>query len=98
MMVQNSNYSVVKNALPEKKARAEVDKMEEWLQQEEVLGMVQHGKHGLRWMKHDLWGKACVKERRKMMEREVKRKEERRYVKAVRQAQQGSWTRWKGVQ
>ena len=28
--------------------------------------MVQHGKHALGWMKHDLWGKACVKEMRKI--------------------------------
>ena len=50
-------------------------------------------------MKHDLWGKACAKERRKMVEREVRRKEEeRRCVKAVRQAQESAWTRWEGVQ
>ena len=48
-------------------ARAEVDEMEEWLQQEEVMGMVQHGKQGLEWMKHNLWGEACVKERRTMV-------------------------------
>ncbi len=104
MMLRDSSDAVVKNALPEKKgsrkwnARAEVDEMEERLQQEEVMGMVQHGKHGLGWMKHERWGKACVKERRKMVEREVRRKEEEgRYVKAVGQAQQGAWTRWEGV-
>ena len=75
-MVRDSSDPVVKNALPEKKAsrkwntRAEVDEMEEQLQQEELMGMVQHEKHGLRWMKHDLWGKECVKERRKMGEKE----------------------------
>ena len=48
MMVQDSNYTVVKNALPEKKAsqewevRAVVDVMEEKLQQKEMMGMVQH--------------------------------------------------------
>ena len=51
------------------------------------------------WMKHDLWGNACVKERRKMVEREVRRnEEERRCVKAVEQAQQGAWTRREGMQ
>uniref|UniRef100_UPI00358F9524 uncharacterized protein n=1 Tax=Myxine glutinosa TaxID=7769 RepID=UPI00358F9524 len=33
--------------------------------------MAQHEKHGLGWMKHERWGKACVKERRKMVEREA---------------------------
>ena len=53
MMVQDWSDPLVKNDLLEKKAsrkwnaRAEVDEMEEWLQQEEVMGMVQHGKHGL---------------------------------------------------
>uniref|UniRef100_UPI00358F4A9D uncharacterized protein n=1 Tax=Myxine glutinosa TaxID=7769 RepID=UPI00358F4A9D len=94
MMLRDSRDAVVRNALPERKgsrkwnARAEVDEMEERLQQEEVMGMVQHGKHGLGWMKHERWGKAFVKERRKMVEREVRRKEEEgRYVKAVGQAQ-----------
>ena len=42
MMVWDSSDPVVKNALPEKKAsqkwntRAEVDEMEEWMQQEQV--------------------------------------------------------------
>ena len=89
VMVRDLSDTLLKNAPPEKtsrkwNARPEVDEMEERLQQEEVTGMVQYRKHGLGWMKHNLWGKACVKERKKMVEREVRRKEEeRRYVKAV---------------
>ena len=50
MMVRDSSDPVVKNALPGKKAsrkwnaRAEVDEMEERLQQQEVMGMVHYRK------------------------------------------------------
>ena len=63
-----------------------MDEMEEWLQQEEVMGMVQHGKQGLAWMKHDLWGEACVKERRKMVGEGVEKKGGREEIC------EGSWT------
>ena len=95
---------MLKNALLEKKAsqtwmvRAEVDEMEEWLQQKELMGMVQHTKQGFRWMKHSLWSKACVKERRKMVESKVIGKYEGTYVKAGGQMQQEAWTRWTGMQ
>ena len=53
------------------------------------MGMVKYGKQSLGWTKYDLRGKACAKERRRMVEKEVRRKEkESRYVKAVGQAQQ----------
>ncbi|KAK0149132.1 hypothetical protein N1851_010350 [Merluccius polli] len=71
---------------------------EDRLQHADIIGSVVQGRLGLGCSTRVSWVKANPKERRGMVQREVRKAEEKRqHVKAVAMNKQGSWTRWERV-
>lgn len=71
---------------------------EDRLHHADIVGTVAVGRLGLGCSTRISWKKADPKERRGMVQREVRKaEEETRHVKAVAMKKQGSWTRWEGV-
>ena len=63
------------------------------LRHKDIVGTVCVGKHGN--YATPTWKGASVSERRKLVQDEIRKKEEEsRYVKAVEMGSQGSWTKW----
>ncbi|XP_019639908.1 PREDICTED: uncharacterized protein LOC109481752 [Branchiostoma belcheri] len=77
-----------------------VDEAKSRLRHSDIVGVVAQGRLGLGAGKvaSQRWGTAGPKERRDMVQREVRRKEEEgRKSLAVSQGVQGAWTKWEGV-
>ena len=71
---------------------------EDRLHHADIVGSVAQGRLGLGYTTRTSWNKADPKERRGMVQREVRKaEEENRHVKAVAMNKQGSWTRWESV-
>ncbi|XP_069139210.1 uncharacterized protein [Argopecten irradians] len=72
-----------------------VDEAESRLRHKDIVGTTAVGRQGLGTSKHTLWKKADVTERRSLVQKEIRsREEERRQTKAVELGVQGAWTRW----
>ncbi|XP_061778568.1 uncharacterized protein LOC133569990 [Nerophis ophidion] len=71
---------------------------EDRLHHADIVGSVAQGRLGLGCSSRTNWNKANPKERRGLVQREVRKaEEESRHVKAVTMNKQGSWTRWESV-
>ncbi|XP_035683116.1 uncharacterized protein LOC118420431 [Branchiostoma floridae] len=70
------------------------------LRHKDIVGIIAQGRRGLGAEREgsQTWGKAGPKERREMIQKEVRqREEELRRARAVGQGVQGAWTKWEGV-
>ena len=71
---------------------------EDRLHHADIVGSVAQGRLGLGCFTRTSWNKADPKERRGLVQKEVRRvEEESRHVKAVAMNKQGSWTRWESA-
>lgn len=71
---------------------------EDRLHHADIVGSVAQGRLGLGCSTRPNWQQAHPKERRCMVQREVRKvEEESRQVKAVAMNKQGSWTKWESV-
>lgn len=80
------------------KAHEAVSQAKERLHHKEIVGITAVGRQGFGLADRDeMWSKASKKERRKLVQTEVRQiEEETRQAKAVGMAKQGRWTRWEG--
>ena len=68
------------------------------LQHKEIMGITNIGKKGFDRAEGKWWSKASGKERRELLQKEVRLQEEEvRSAKAVGMSNQGAWTKWEGV-
>ena len=73
----------------------EVWKAEEWLKLKDIIGNMCEGRQGLGFSHFNQWKEARGKERRDLIQDEIRRTEENtRLARAVQMGQQGRWTRW----
>lgn len=80
------------------KASGALREAEERLQHADIVGTVTQGRLGLGVITRASWKEAKAKERRGMVQKEIRAvEEEGRQARAVAMKQQGSWTRWDGV-
>ena len=80
-------------------ARRELQVAEERLRHKDILGSIAKGRAGLGFFPSTHTISAKGKERRHLIQEEVREGvEEGRYVKMVGLSQQGAWTRWKDVE
>ena len=104
MTLRDSNDPKVSSAQVDvrsgKKFRAAdaVQEAEGRLRHQDIVGSIAKGRQGLGTQETVRWSRATEKERRKLVQEEVRRgEEEKRQVQAASQRSQGSWTRWEGV-
>ena len=72
-----------------------VDEAESRLRHKDIVGTVAVGRQGLGTSKSRCWKKADAAERRRMVQKEIRSKEEEnRQSRAVEMGMQGAWTRW----
>ena len=72
-----------------------VEAAKQSLQLKEVIGYTQTDRKGFGHGEEKLWSKAGPKQKRDMVIHEIRNEEEqKRFQKAVQQAQQGQWTTW----
>lgn len=79
-----------------RKRRAEkaVEGAEIRLQHKMVMGTIAKGKAGLGFLEVPRYDKAQGKERRQLIQEEIRSEVEERTVRAVTMKQQGAWTKW----
>ena len=76
-------------------AEAAVEQAESRLRHKDIVGTVAMGRLGIGNLERPNWEKASTRERREMVQKEVRAaEEESRQTKAVGMKQQGAWTRW----
>jgi hypothetical protein len=81
------------------KAEEAVKDTESLLRNSDIVGTVTEGRLGLGCATRSQWSKAGQKERRTLIQREVRRtEEEHRQTKAAAHGKQGRWLNWEGVQ
>ena len=104
MMLRDSNDQAVRQAnITVKtgrkwKATRALREAEERLQHADIVGTVTQGRLGLGVITRASWKEAKAKERRGMVQKEIRAvEEEGRQARAVEMRQQGRWTRWDGV-
>ena len=74
------------------------DEAKSRLKHKEIVGVTAVVRRGFDVTNAKMWSKANSKERRSMIQSEVRAKEEeKRKAKAVGMAKQGAWTKWEGV-
>lgn len=94
--VQQANITV--NTGRKWKANGALREAEERLQHADIMGTVTQGRLGLGVITHASWKEARAKDRRGMVQKEIRAvEEEGRQAKAVAMKQQGSWTQWDSV-
>ena len=100
-MLEDSEDPVVKTVQPTIKTGRKwkvveaVDEAKECLKIEEVIGLTQTDRKGVRSSTAKWWSKAKEKEKRDIVINEIRLNEDsRRIQKAVHQPQQGQWTNW----
>ena len=72
-----------------------VETAESRLRQKDIVGAVCVGRQGLGTSHTPVWKSASTRERRALVQTEVRQQEEEnRHVKAVGMGSQGAWTRW----
>ena len=80
-------------------AEGELRAVEERLRHKALLGTVAIGKAGLGFFPRPMISKTKGKEKRKLVQEEVRTgAEEAHYRKMVSLSQQGAWTKWEGVE
>ncbi|KAJ8017190.1 hypothetical protein DPEC_G00015180 [Dallia pectoralis] len=80
------------------KASGALRESEERLRHGDIMGTVTQGRLGLGVITRASWKEARAKERKGMVQKEIRAvEEESRHARAVAMKQQGSWTRWEGV-
>lgn len=81
------------------KAGEAAEEAESRLRHKDLIGAVAVGRQGLGMTPSTSWGKAGTKERRQLVQDEVRKKvEEERQARAVGMKQQGAWMRWEATQ
>lgn len=101
MMLRDSTDEKVRNAGVEVKTGRKwnvsksVREAESRLQHSDIVGTVTSGKQGLGCVTRSSWKAADVRERRELVQRELRKgEEEDRHAKAVTMKNQGSWLNW----
>ncbi len=80
------------------KASGALKEVEERLQHADIMGTVTQGRLGLGVITRASWKEARAKDRKGMVQKEIRAvEEESRQARAVAMKQQGSWTRWESV-
>jgi hypothetical protein len=80
-------------------ANSELERVESRLRQKEIVGRVAIGRCGLGYGAKPFWERATLKERRELIQQEVRHtSEEERTVKAVSLKQQSKWMKWEGIE
>ena len=80
-------------------AKEAVQRAEARLQHSVIVGNVAVGRAGLGQYHRPQYGKASDKEKRKMVQDEIRKEEEEfRKIKAVTMSHQGAWTKWEGIE
>ena len=75
-----------------------VEVAEARLRHKDIVGMVTSGRQGLGMVNRTSWRTAGIKERRSLVQKEVRdSEEESRHAKAAGMRKQGSWLLWEGV-
>ncbi|KAJ7995782.1 hypothetical protein DPEC_G00248160 [Dallia pectoralis] len=104
MMLRDSNDQAVRQANivvktgRKWKASGALREAKERLRHGDIMGTVTQGRLGLGVITRASWKEARAKERKGMVQKEIKAvEEESRQARAVAMKQQGSWTRWEGV-
>lgn len=104
MMLHDSNDQAVRQAIivvktgRKWKASGVLREAEERLQHGDIMGMVTQGRLGLGVITRASWKEARAKDRKGMVQKEIRAvEEESRQARAVAMKQQGSWTRWESV-
>jgi ribA/ribD-fused uncharacterized protein len=78
---------------------ATVEEAKQRLMHKDVVGTVVHGREGLGCTPRQSWYGANTKQRRQLVEAEVKSmQEEKRVVRAASMKKQGSWLNWESIQ
>nr|XP_054753540.1 uncharacterized protein LOC129259264 [Lytechinus pictus] len=105
MMLRDSSDPVIRDYQPDVKsgrkwhADKAVEEAESRLRHKEMVGAAQTGRLGLGWTSTKRWSAASAREQRDLIVEEIREvEEEKRWATAVGQAQQGSWTKWKGAE
>jgi hypothetical protein len=79
-------------------AQVAVDQAESRLRHKDIVGTTAVGRQGLGFNSRTKWKTATGKERRKLVQEEVKQQcEEERHVRASGMAKQGSWLNWENI-
>ena len=105
MSLRDSEDPVVREVIPDVKtgrkwvAAREVEEMESRLRHKDIVGYTQTGHAGLGMVNFNYFSKASSAERRAMVVKEVRAKEEEaRQAKAAGMALQGGWTQWESIE